>query len=116
MAVIAVYYQQKIAGTGWRYRPLTVGRGPEAAKNGPFFIRVRNGYAYIFKKRLLRSPRAAIAELAQPSMNSGGTGCCCPVHTELHSTTLIAWAVRQMRSSSCSHVLTWTSALRVTGG
>ena len=38
-----VYYRQKIEGTGWRYRPLAVGRRPEAAKRGPYFIRVRNG-------------------------------------------------------------------------
>ena len=43
MAIQTVYYRQKIAGTGWRYRPLTVGRRPEAAKNGPYFIRVRDG-------------------------------------------------------------------------
>src|ERR1700733_8179172 len=43
MAIQTVYYRQKIAGTGWRYRPLAVGRRPEAAKNGPYFIRVRNG-------------------------------------------------------------------------
>jgi len=42
MAIQTVYYRQKIAGTGWRYRPLTVGRRPEAAKGGPYFIRVRN--------------------------------------------------------------------------
>jgi integrase/recombinase XerD len=42
MAIQTVYYRQKIAGTGWRYRPLSVGRRPEAAKNGPYFIRVRN--------------------------------------------------------------------------
>ncbi|MGA7794161.1 MAG: hypothetical protein WCA19_14070, partial [Candidatus Acidiferrales bacterium] len=43
MAIQTVYYRQKIEGTGWRYRPLTVGRRPEAARNGPYFIRVRNG-------------------------------------------------------------------------
>src|SRR5579864_6524731 len=42
MAIQTVYYRQKIAGTGWRYRPLTVGRRPEAARNGPYFIRVRD--------------------------------------------------------------------------
>lgn len=42
MAIQTVYFRQKIAGTGWRYRPLTVGRRPEAAKSGPYFIRVRN--------------------------------------------------------------------------
>jgi hypothetical protein len=43
MAIQTVCYRQKIQGTGWRYRPLTVGRRPEAARNGPYFIRVRNG-------------------------------------------------------------------------
>src|SRR6202158_3160082 len=42
MAIQTVYYRQKIEGTGWRYRPLAVGRRPEAAKNGPYFVRVRN--------------------------------------------------------------------------
>src|SRR5713101_2995106 len=42
MAIQTVYYRQKIAGTGWRYRPLRVGRRAEAAKSGPYFIRVRN--------------------------------------------------------------------------
>src|SRR6267154_3739764 len=43
MAIQTVYYRLKIEGTGWRYRPLAVGRRPHAAKNGPYFIRVRNG-------------------------------------------------------------------------
>jgi len=42
MAIQTVYCRQKIEGTGWRYRPLAVGRRPEAAKNGPYFIRVRD--------------------------------------------------------------------------
>src|SRR6267154_6532988 len=42
MAIQTVYYRLKIEGTGWRYRPLAVGRRPESAKNGPYFIRVRN--------------------------------------------------------------------------
>src|ERR1700688_4669109 len=42
MAIQTVYYRQKIEGAGWRYRRLSVGRRPEAAKNGPYFIRVRN--------------------------------------------------------------------------
>jgi integrase/recombinase XerD len=45
MAIQTVYYRQKIEGTGWRYRPLKVGRRPEAAKNGPYFIRVRDSAA-----------------------------------------------------------------------
>jgi hypothetical protein len=31
MAIQTVYYRQKIEGTGWRCRPLTVGRRPKAA-------------------------------------------------------------------------------------
>jgi integrase/recombinase XerD len=42
MAIQTVYYRQNIEGTGWRYRPLTVGRRPEAAKTGPYFVRVRD--------------------------------------------------------------------------
>jgi hypothetical protein len=42
MAIQTVYYRQKIDGTGWRYRPLAMGRWPQAARNGPYFIRVRN--------------------------------------------------------------------------
>jgi hypothetical protein len=43
MAIQTVYYRQKIEQTGWRYRPVTVGRRPEAAKNAHYFIRIRNG-------------------------------------------------------------------------
>jgi hypothetical protein len=43
MAIQTVHYRQKIERTGWRYRRLAVGRRPEAAKNGPYFIRVRDG-------------------------------------------------------------------------
>jgi integrase/recombinase XerD len=42
MAIQTVYYRQNIEGIGWRYRPLTVGRRPEAAKTGPYFVRVRD--------------------------------------------------------------------------
>jgi hypothetical protein len=42
VAIHTVYYRQKIDGTGWRYRSLTAGRRPEAAKNGPYFIRLSN--------------------------------------------------------------------------
>src|SRR5580704_11587483 len=45
MAIQTVYYRQNIEGTGWRYRPLTVGRRPEAAKTGPYFVRVRDNAA-----------------------------------------------------------------------
>jgi hypothetical protein len=33
----------KDRGNRWRYRPLTLGRRPEAAKSGPYFIRLRYG-------------------------------------------------------------------------
>jgi integrase/recombinase XerD len=42
MAIQTVYFRQKLEGAGWRYRPLSVGRRPEAARNGPFFVRVRD--------------------------------------------------------------------------
>ena len=35
MAIQTVYYRLKIEGTGWRYRPLAVGRRPQAAKKRP---------------------------------------------------------------------------------
>ena len=41
MAITTVYYRHK-TDRGWRYSALGVGRRPEAAKNGPFFIRVRD--------------------------------------------------------------------------
>lgn len=41
MAITTVYYRHK-TNRGWRYSALRVGRRPEAAKNGPFFIRVRD--------------------------------------------------------------------------
>ena len=40
VAITTIYYRHK-TDRGWRYLPLGIGRRPEAAKNGPFFIRVR---------------------------------------------------------------------------
>jgi hypothetical protein len=42
VAIQTVYYRQKIEGTAWWYRPLMVGRRPEAAKTGPYFVRARD--------------------------------------------------------------------------
>ena len=41
MAIQTVYYRHKTDGA-WRYSALGVGRRPEAAKQGPYFIRLRN--------------------------------------------------------------------------
>ena len=54
-----------ISGTktnhGWRYEALGIGRRPEAAKNGPFYIRVREKGKYRWEKHLseLEAKRAA---------------------------------------------------------
>src|ERR1700683_3567408 len=41
MAISTIYYRHKTP-RGWRYFALGVGRKPGAAKNGPFFIRIRD--------------------------------------------------------------------------
>jgi hypothetical protein len=65
MAIQTVYYRQKIEGTGWRYRPLTVGRRPEAAKSGPYFIRIRNGAGkYQWVKHDTKQAAAKAAKVA----------------------------------------------------
>ena len=43
MAIQTVYYRHKTDGTAGGIDRLGVGRRPEAAKNGPYFIRVRDG-------------------------------------------------------------------------
>jgi integrase/recombinase XerD len=42
VAIERVYFRHKVDGKGWRYSALTAGRQTDAAKKGPFFIRVRN--------------------------------------------------------------------------
>lgn len=42
MAIETVYYRHKVDGAGWRYSPLSAGRQSDAAKRGPFYIRVKN--------------------------------------------------------------------------
>lgn len=41
MAITTVYFRHK-TNRGWRYSALGVGRRPEAAKNRPFFLRIRD--------------------------------------------------------------------------
>ncbi len=41
MTIQTVYYRHKTHGA-WRYSALGVGRRPEAAKLGPYFVRIRN--------------------------------------------------------------------------
>ena len=78
MAIQTVYYRQKIAGTGWRYRPLTVGRRPEAARNGPYFIRVRNNlgkYQWVKHDTEQAAAKAAkTAPVARQAQELGLTG------------------------------------------
>src|SRR5579864_5698659 len=77
MAIQTVYYRLKIEGTGWRYRPLTVGRRPEAAKNGPYFIRVRNNagkYQWVKHDTLQAAEKAAkVAPVAREAQELGLT-------------------------------------------
>jgi integrase/recombinase XerD len=42
MAISTIYFRHKTP-QGWRYSALGIGRRSEAARNGPFFIRVRDG-------------------------------------------------------------------------
>jgi hypothetical protein len=42
MAMSTIYYRHKTP-RGWRYFAIGIGRRPEAAKSGPFFIRIRDG-------------------------------------------------------------------------
>jgi hypothetical protein len=44
MAIHTVNCRQKIEGTGWRHRPLRVGRRREAARDGPYFETVSVGH------------------------------------------------------------------------
>jgi hypothetical protein len=64
MAIETVYYRHKTDGA-WRYSALGVGRRPEAAKRGPFFIRVRNAAEkYQWIKHKTESAAKAAAKLA----------------------------------------------------
>lgn len=57
---LTVYFRHKTSN-GWRYEALGIGRRPEAARNGPFYIRVREKGKYKWEKHLseLEAKRAA---------------------------------------------------------
>jgi integrase/recombinase XerD len=57
---ITIYYRHKTS-RGWRYEALGIGRRPEAARNGPYYIRVRDKGKYRWQKHLseLEAKRAA---------------------------------------------------------
>jgi hypothetical protein len=74
MAIQTVYSRQKIEGTGWRYRRLAVGRRPEAAKNGPYFIRVRDGadkYQWVKHDTVQAAKAAKAAPVARKAQALG---------------------------------------------
>src|SRR5712671_725027 len=77
MAIQTVYYRQKIEGTGWRYRALAVGRRPQAARNGPYFIRVRNSagkYQWVKHDTELAAAKAAkVGPVARQAQELGLT-------------------------------------------
>jgi integrase len=64
VAITTVYYRHK-TDRGWRYSALGVGRRPEAAKNGPFYIRVRDAAnKYKWQKHDTESAAKKAAEAA----------------------------------------------------
>ena len=64
MAITTVYYRHK-TDRGWRYSALGIGRRPESAKMGPFFIRVRDGAnKYKWQKHDSEAAAKKAAELA----------------------------------------------------
>ena len=63
MAITTIYYRHK-TNHGWRYSALGVGRRPEAAKSGPFFIRVRDASnKYKWQRHETESAAKQAAEL-----------------------------------------------------
>ena len=60
---ITVYFRHK-TNNGWRYEALGIGRRPEAAKNGPFYIRVREKGKYKLEKHLSEVEAKRAAESA----------------------------------------------------
>ena len=64
MAITTVYFRHK-TNRGWRYSALGVGRRPEAAKNGPFFVRIRDAAnKYKWQKHITESEAKKAAERA----------------------------------------------------
>jgi hypothetical protein len=60
---ITVYFRHKTS-SGWRYEALGIGRRPEAARNGPFYIRVREKGKYRWEKHLSELAAKKAAESA----------------------------------------------------
>jgi integrase/recombinase XerD len=60
---ITIYYRHKTS-RGWRYEALGIGRRPEAARNGPYYIRVRNKGKYRWQKHLSELAARKAAESA----------------------------------------------------
>src|SRR5690348_18094914 len=60
---ITVYFRHK-TNHGWRYEALGIGRRPDAAKNGPFYIRVREKGKYKWQKHLSELDAKKAAESA----------------------------------------------------
>lgn len=58
-----IYYRRK-TDHGWRYQALGVGRRPEAAKTGPYYIRVRQQGKYRWQKHLSELEARKAAESA----------------------------------------------------
>jgi hypothetical protein len=64
VAITTVYYRHKTV-RGWRYSALGIGRRPEAAKTGPFFIRVRDSAnKYKWQRHDTETAAQKAAELA----------------------------------------------------
>jgi len=74
MAITTVYYRHK-TNRGWRYSALRVGRRPEVAKNGPFFIRVRDAAnKYKWQKHVTESGAKEAAKLAPVARQASELG------------------------------------------
>jgi len=64
VAITTVYYRHK-TDRGWRHSALGIGRRPEAARIGPFYIRVPDGAnKYKWQKHDTEAAAKKAAELA----------------------------------------------------
>jgi integrase len=60
---ITIYYRHKTS-RGWRYQALGIGRRPEAAKTGPFYVRIRKQGKHTWQKHLSELEAKKAAESA----------------------------------------------------
>jgi integrase/recombinase XerD len=75
MPIQRVYFRHKLEGKGWRYTPLSAGRQIDAAKKGPFFIRVRNlAGKYQWQKHETRDGANKAKELAPVERKAAALG------------------------------------------